>query len=40
MKPKFDNGSNSMREVITTSILQGFAQKNRFFWGVVLVPVQ
>ena len=35
--PKFGNCSFSMREVITTSILKGFDQKNRFFWGVVLV---
>ena len=40
MKPKFGNGSNSMGEVVTTSILQGFDQKNRFFWGVVLIRVQ
>ena len=26
----------SIREVIITSILQGFDQKNHFFWGVVL----
>ena len=39
MWPKFGNSSISMREVITTSILQGFDQKNRFFWGVVLVQV-
>ena len=37
MRPKFGNVSISMREVITTSILLGFDQKNRFFWGVVLV---
>ena len=36
MWPKFGNSSISMREVITTSILQGFEQKNRF-WVVVLV---
>ena len=29
-----------MREVITTSILQGFDQKARFFLGLVLVQVQ
>ena len=40
MWPKFGNSSISMRQVITTSILQGFDQKNRFFWGVVLVQVQ
>ena len=31
--PKFDNSSISMREVIITTILYGFDQKNRFFWG-------
>ena len=31
MWPKFGNSSISMREVITTSILQGFDQKNHFF---------
>ena len=40
MWPKFGNSSFSMREVITTSILQGFDQKKRFFWAVVLVEVQ
>ena len=40
MWPKFGNSSISMRQFITTSILQGFDQKNRFFWGVVLVQVQ
>ena len=40
MWPKFGNSSISMREVIITSILLGFDQKNRFFWGVVLVEVQ
>ena len=40
MWPKFGNSSISMREVITISILKGFDQKNRFFWGVVLVQVQ
>ena len=40
MWPKFGNSSISMREVITTSILQGFDHKNRFFWGVILVQVQ
>ena len=33
MWPKFGNSSISMREVITTSILQGFDQKNHFFEG-------
>ena len=37
---KFDNSSNSIREIIASSILQGFDQKNRFFWGVVLVEIQ
>ena len=36
MWQKFGNSSISMREVIITSILQGFDQKNHFFWGVVL----
>ena len=36
---KFGNCCISIREVITTSILWGFDQKNRFFWGVVLVQV-
>ena len=34
---RFDNCSISMREVIITSILQGFDQKKRFFVGMVLV---
>ena len=29
-----------MREIIITSILYWFDQKNHFFWGVVLVEVQ
>ena len=29
-----------MREVIITQILYGFDQKNRIFWGVVLVQIQ
>ena len=36
---KFGNSSLSMKKVVTTSILLGFAQKNRIFWGVVLVQV-
>ena len=40
MWPKFGNSSISLRELITTSILSGFDQKNRFFWGMVLVHVQ
>ena len=40
MWPKFGNSVISMREVITTSILQEFDQKNHVFWGVVLVQVQ
>ena len=31
MLPKFGNSSISLREVIITSILYGFDQKNRFF---------
>ena len=31
MWPKFGNSSISMREAITTLILQRFEQKNRFF---------
>ena len=31
MWPKFGNSSISMREVITTSALKGFDQKNRVF---------
>ena len=38
--PKFGNSSICIREVIITSILLGFDQKNRFFWGVVLVQIQ
>ena len=37
MWPKFGNSSTSMREVIITSILEGFEQKNHFFYGVALV---
>ena len=37
MWPKFGNSSISVREVIITSILQGFDEKNLFFWWVVLV---
>ena len=33
MWPKFDNSSISVKEVILTSISQGFDQKNRFFEG-------
>ena len=40
MWPKFGNSRICIREVIITSILQGFDQKNRFFWGVILVQVQ
>ena len=40
MWPKFGNSSISVREVIITSILQGFDQKKHFFWGRVLVLVQ
>ena len=38
--PKFGNSSISMKQVITTSILQGFDQKNSIFWVVVLFQVQ
>ena len=37
---KFGNYSISLREVIITSILEGFDQKKQFFWGVLLVQVQ
>ena len=37
---KFGNSSISMREVITNSILEGFDQKNHFFWEVIFVQVQ
>ena len=40
MWPKFGNSSLYMREVIITSILQGFDQENHAFWVVVLVQVQ
>ena len=40
MWPKFGNPSISMREVIIISILEGFDQKNRFFWAAVFVQVQ
>ena len=40
MWPKFGNSSISMRDVIIALILEEFDQKNRFFWGVVLVQVQ
>ena len=40
MWPKFGNSSISMKQVITDSILWGFDQKNRIFWGVVLFQVQ
>ena len=33
MPPKFGNCNISIRELITTSILQGFDQKNNFFEG-------
>ena len=39
MWPKFVNCNSSMRKVIITSILLGFDQKNRLFWGMVLVQV-
>ena len=37
---KFGSCSISMREVITTSILKGFDQINRFFWGVVWFKIK
>ena len=37
---KFGNYSISMREVIITSILEGFDQKKTIFLGVFLVQVQ
>ena len=37
---KVGNYSISMREVIITSILEGFDQKKTIFWGVFLVQVQ
>ena len=40
MWPKFGRSSISMREVIITSILYGFAQKNQFLWRLLLVEVQ
>ena len=40
MWPKFGNSSISIREVIITSILWEFDQKNQFFWGVVLIPAR
>ena len=33
MWPKFGNSSTSMKEVVITSILSGFDQKNHFFEG-------
>ena len=40
VSPKFGNSSTSLREVIITSILLGFDQKNHFLCMVVLVQVQ
>ena len=37
MWPKFGNSNISMREVIITSILQGFDQKKQFFWELLFV---
>ena len=37
---KFGKSSIYMREVIITSMLQRFGQKNHYFWGVFLVEVQ
>ena len=38
--PKFGNSVISVIEVIITSVLYRFDQKNRFLWRVVLVLVQ
>ena len=38
MSPKFGNSSNSMREVIITSILKEFDQKKQFFLRSALDP--
>ena len=40
MWPKFENSSICMKEFIITSSLQGFDQKDCFFWGVVSVQGQ
>ena len=40
MWPKIGKFSISVREVMKTTILQGFDQKSHFFWEVVLVQVQ
>ena len=40
MQPKFGNSGISMREVMITSILWGFDQKNQFSWGVPVVLAQ
>ena len=40
MWPKFGHSSISMREVIVTTVLQGFDQKKNFSWEMVLVQVQ
>ena len=40
MWTKSGNSNTSLREVMKTSILKGFHQKNRFFWRLVLVQVQ
>ena len=40
MWPKSGNSSSSIREVIITSILEGFDQENQLFWGVALVQAQ
>ena len=37
---KSGNYSISLREVIITSISEGFDQKKQFFWGVFLVQIQ
>ena len=40
MWPKYGNSKISMREVIITSVLKGFDQKQHLFWGVIFIQVQ
>ena len=40
MWPKFGNYGISMKELIITSIVEGFDRKKPFFWRMVLVQVQ
>ena len=37
IRPRYGNASISMKEVIVTSILWTFDQKNQIFWGIFLV---